>query len=101
MPTEGAVFLATVVGCLAFAGGIGLALVVWAIVSWWRSDREPDDEPEDIDEAAQEAEERIAAVHRKAHEMLATSVLRGTGEHAHFDGLMRETVEDDRRRADP
>lgn len=89
MSTEEVIFVAGVVGCVALCAGVIVTLVAWAVVGWLRSGREPGSEPGHADEAAREAEARIAAVHRQAHETLATSVLRGTGEHAAFDDLLR------------
>lgn len=88
MPIGGAIFMAVVVGMVSFMVG-ATTIIVAVYVAKWFGNRDADFYERPIDQAAQEAQARIARVHRRAHEMLATTVLQEAGEEAEFDGLLR------------
>lgn len=100
MPTEGAVTLAIVVGICAFGAGALTAMLVFCAYMVFRPDPEPAYEAAPISQEVQEAQDRIAEVHRQAHEKLATTVLQGAQDQAEFDELLRVAGESGQPGAD-
>lgn len=90
MNAESVTAIAVLVGCASFACGVVVGGIGVALLRWLFSSRQPAEveEVRRVDVASAMAEQRIADIHRQAHEMLASTVLRGTASDAEFDTLM-------------